>query len=149
VSSDGDAEPPAPLPAKSPTSSAVADAAPAKGPKARTGSRLPDDWTPADTPAVRALAAELGDPQAAARELDRFRDYWAAQPGAKGRKADWDATWRNWLRRAADDRANRPASGLPAEAARRTALIADAQGRQVSRFQLIRDQARQQQEALP
>ncbi|WP_220667454.1 hypothetical protein [Propionibacterium australiense] len=105
MSFDGDAGPLAPLPVKSPTSSAAADAAaPAKGakPKTRTGSRLPEGWTPADTPAARALAAELGDPQAVARELDRFRDHWAAQPGAKGRKSDWDATWRNWLRRAAE-----------------------------------------------
>jgi len=28
-----------------------------------------------------------------------FKDYWVAQPGAKGRKADWLATWRNWCRR--------------------------------------------------
>jgi hypothetical protein len=29
---------------------------------------------------------------------ERFRDYWIAQPGVKGRKADWSATWRNWVR---------------------------------------------------
>jgi len=28
----------------------------------------------------------------------RFADYWRAQPGAKGRKSDWLATWRNWVR---------------------------------------------------
>jgi hypothetical protein len=28
-----------------------------------------------------------------------FRDYWKAQPGLKGVKADWEATWRNWCRR--------------------------------------------------
>lgn len=28
----------------------------------------------------------------------KFRDYWASQPGQKGRKADWLATWRNWCR---------------------------------------------------
>lgn len=27
-----------------------------------------------------------------------FRDYWIAQPGQKGVKTDWDATWRNWVR---------------------------------------------------
>ena len=27
-----------------------------------------------------------------------FRDYWIAQPGSKGLKADWTATWRNWVR---------------------------------------------------
>ena len=29
---------------------------------------------------------------------ETFRDYWVAQPGQKGRKADWEATWRNWVR---------------------------------------------------
>ena len=27
-----------------------------------------------------------------------FRDYWIAQPGQKGSKTDWTATWRNWVR---------------------------------------------------
>jgi uncharacterized protein YdaU (DUF1376 family) len=30
--------------------------------------------------------------------FDAFRDYWIAQPGSKGLKADWLATWRNWVR---------------------------------------------------
>jgi hypothetical protein len=34
---------------------------------------------------------------------ERFIDYWRAQPGEKGRKMDWVATWRNWLRREEDD----------------------------------------------
>lgn len=29
----------------------------------------------------------------------QFRDYWIAQPGQKGVKLDWPATWRNWVRR--------------------------------------------------
>ena len=31
-------------------------------------------------------------------EAEKFRDYWNAQPGVKGRKLDWQATWRNWCR---------------------------------------------------
>ena len=31
--------------------------------------------------------------------FDEFRDYWIAQPGQKGVKTDWNATWRNWVRR--------------------------------------------------
>ena len=82
----------------------AADAAPAtantskpsKASKAR-GTRLPDGWVPDD-----ALIAwtKVNAPAAAnVLELDRFRDYWTAQPGAKGRKTDWAATWRNWARR--------------------------------------------------
>jgi len=29
-------------------------------------------------------------------EWDKFKDYWFAKGGAKGKKADWLATWRNW-----------------------------------------------------
>lgn len=32
----------------------------------------------------------------------RFVDYWRAESGAKARKLDWVAAWRNWLRRDAD-----------------------------------------------
>jgi uncharacterized protein YdaU (DUF1376 family) len=31
--------------------------------------------------------------------FEEFKDYWIAQPGQKGVKTDWDATWRNWIRR--------------------------------------------------
>ena len=30
---------------------------------------------------------------------EQFYDYWKAQPGSKGIKLDWFATWRNWVRR--------------------------------------------------
>ena len=44
---------------------------------------------------------ELGwNEQRASRTFAEFRDYWKAQPASKGVKADWDATWRNWCRRA-------------------------------------------------
>jgi nicotinamide mononucleotide adenylyltransferase len=30
---------------------------------------------------------------------DQFRDYWIAKAGAGATKLDWEATWRNWVRR--------------------------------------------------
>lgn len=33
-------------------------------------------------------------------ELAKFRDYWTAKAGKDAVKLDWDATWRNWLRKA-------------------------------------------------
>ncbi|QOT75072.1 hypothetical protein [Cupriavidus basilensis] len=30
---------------------------------------------------------------------EMFRDHWHAAGGANARKADWEATWRNWVRR--------------------------------------------------
>lgn len=74
--------------------------------KAAQGRRLPEDWTPGDEGA--AFARELGlDPD---RVFQAFRDYWLAQAGAKGRKADWPATWRNWCRKDAE-RLPRPSGG--------------------------------------
>jgi hypothetical protein len=71
-----------------------------RGAQAR-GTRLPEGWEPDE--AGRAFAADgLGARWAA--ELETFRDYWSAQPGEKGRKVDWSATWRNWCRRAGADR---------------------------------------------
>lgn len=59
--------------------------------------RLPADWTPSteDYNFCKVERPDLvADDVAAA-----FRDYWAGVPGAKGRKADWPATWRNWVRK--------------------------------------------------
>jgi len=56
---------------------------------------LPDDWTPSE--AGRDLAVSLGVDWVS--ELEVFRDYWISVPDAKGRKKNWDATWRNWVRR--------------------------------------------------
>ena len=82
----------------------VADAptAPAKAkPKRKvTGTRLPDGWFPSRTDANLRTERESGLTDRELQDaLDNFRDYWAAQPGQRGRKADWDATWRNWVRR--------------------------------------------------
>lgn len=66
------------------------------------GERIPANWDPGDAGMTFAAAQGLANGVVAA-ELAKFRDYWAAQPGAKGRKMDWPATWRNWVRKAAED----------------------------------------------
>ncbi len=82
----------------------VADApttpAEAKPKRKVTGTRLPDGWFPSRTDANLRTERESGlNDRELQDALDNFRDYWAAQPGQRGRKADWDATWRNWVRR--------------------------------------------------
>lgn len=68
----------------------------------RRGSRLPPDWQPSAE--LLAFAASRGWGGARlADELDNFRDYWHAAPGAKGVKLDWDATFRTWIRKARND----------------------------------------------
>jgi len=67
------------------------------------GCRLPDDWAP--SPPDTAIADELlGSPDRRRAELEKFRDHWKQQPGSKGVKLDWNAAWRNWIRRAAEYR---------------------------------------------
>ena len=69
--------------------------------KSNRGSRLPADWMPDD--AGRAFAAEQLGNSGARAELAKFRDWAASVAGAKGVKADWNAAWRNWVRKAAED----------------------------------------------
>ena len=64
---------------------------------ATRGSRLPANWVP---------NKELADWSKAERPdldlrkvLEEFRDYWTSVAGSKGVKLDWDATWRNWVRK--------------------------------------------------
>lgn len=61
-----------------------------------TASRLPADWA-ASAEDIEFCKTERPELVPAQTE-QRFRDYWIAQPGVKGRKADWPATWRNWVR---------------------------------------------------
>ena len=76
------------------------------GPRA---TRLPGDF--AVSRALAAWAAENVPGLDYATETMRFRDYWQSAAGAKARKTDWEATWRNWMRRAADDLAARQPRG--------------------------------------
>lgn len=66
-------------------------------PPSTKGSRLPIDWE---------LPTEWGEwaEQYLTRdeiilESDKFKDYWIAQTGKSAVKGDWQATWRNWIRR--------------------------------------------------
>lgn len=67
------------------------------------GTRLPDDWEPLGEGREFALSQGIGG-QAFHDEAAKFADYWRAQPGQKGVKTDWPATWRNWVRKAAEKR---------------------------------------------
>ena len=69
------------------------------------GHRLPEDWRPLPEDRPEALA-KLGSSAALEQEILKFHDYWKAQPGQRGLKLDWDATWRNWIRNAKGNTAN-------------------------------------------
>ena len=66
----------------------------------KLGTRMPDpfpvtaemvEWAQKETPHVDGK-----------RETERFEDHWRGKPGKDGRKLDWLATWRNWMRTAED-----------------------------------------------
>lgn len=60
------------------------------------GSRLPDDWQPTDE---MIAYCKTKRPDLDYKEVaENFRDWWIAQPGQKGVKRDWSATWRTWVR---------------------------------------------------
>jgi hypothetical protein len=67
------------------------------------GSRLAPDWQPSPDDRKAALAEGMPEAQVD-REANKFRDYWTGRAGANGVKLDWSATWRNWVRRACEDR---------------------------------------------
>ena len=84
---------------------------PRNGSGAAHGSRfaletLPDEWA--------VFAAGLGwDRDRIERTFASFADYWRGAAGAKGRKADWQATWRNWCRRSDESPPERNGSIFP------------------------------------
>lgn len=58
--------------------------------------RLPQDWQP--SPDELAWARNARPDVDPAAEAAKFRDYWHAKGGKDAAKADWSATWRNWIR---------------------------------------------------
>jgi len=75
--------------------------------RSSNGFRLPDDWEP--TPWTEESPIDL---MSWKRELGIFRDYWKALPGARGRKLDWDATWRIWISRTRQSHSAQPKLSL-------------------------------------
>jgi uncharacterized protein YdaU (DUF1376 family) len=75
-----------------------------------TGSRLSADWGPSGADIEFAIN-ERPDVDWR-KEAAKFRDYWAGKAGKDGRKADWSATWRNWIRRADGQPASRAGPAL-------------------------------------
>jgi len=73
----------------------------------KRGTRIPEAFEV--DPAMRSWAASQN---LAHLDLDgiteSFVDYWRSQPGQRGVKLDWFATWRNWVRK---ELSFRPAAG--------------------------------------
>lgn len=61
---------------------------------------IPDDWHPSvedwETMAEHFPWVDLK------LHTHAFNDYWRSVPPAKAKKVDWDRTWKNWIRRVAE-----------------------------------------------
>ena len=70
--------------------------------KQKRACRLPDDWRLPRSWGEWAMQ-EMGMTADAVRwEADKFADYWHAKAGANACKVNWQATWRNWIRKNAE-----------------------------------------------
>jgi hypothetical protein len=85
-------------PRQEPESERAGAAPDARPSRAKSATRIPEDF--ALNPERRGVAEAEKLP--VERTFAAFRDYWTAASGAKARKHDWDATWRNWCRTQAD-----------------------------------------------
>lgn len=82
--------------------------------KRRRATRIPDDFS---VTADMVEWARNNVPDVSGKlETEKFIDYWRAKPGASGVKADWVSTWRNWMRKAAEDQVTRRPTHLRAVA---------------------------------
>lgn len=66
------------------------------------GSRLEDGWMPSQK-VIDQMRQECPHVNLE-YEHRKFTDYWLSVPASRGRKSNWDATWRNWIRRASESR---------------------------------------------
>lgn len=70
-----------------------------EGPSQKGATRLPKDWNPKPE-SVEAMREHF--PWVDLKlETHKFRDYWIAS-SRNAMKKDWDAAWRNWIRKAAE-----------------------------------------------
>lgn len=69
--------------------------------RASRGTRLSPDWSPSEQDRSAAKQEGLSELEID-KEALRFRDYWIGRAGSGGVKLDWSATWRNWIRTAAE-----------------------------------------------
>lgn len=91
---------PSPAPAPTPAPGTVTGTVSVASEKTKRGTRLPDGWEPPDD-VIRAMHEQFPDLNLR-HEHDKFCDHWRAKAGKDGVKLDWVATWRNWIRTAAE-----------------------------------------------
>lgn len=69
--------------------------------KTTKGSRLPEDWQPADY--LVEWARKEFQHVDLALETDKFIDYWLSRADRGAIKLSWERTFRNWIRQASSN----------------------------------------------
>lgn len=83
----------------------IPDIAPENPAPTKNGTRLPDDWVLPKAYGTWALENSNLTESQIRIEADKFKDHWLSTANrASSRRADWMATWRNWIRNAKPDK---------------------------------------------
>jgi len=91
----------------------VVEASLVKAPAAQSrATRITEDYIPDERMRAWFAAENLHHVVDIRTEHAKFVDYFIAAPGERGRKLDWPATWRNWMRTAAERAGRRPGTAL-------------------------------------
>lgn len=117
-------------PEKKTISDKVVGAAVAARPEPAKSARLPDDWA---LPMAWGQWAQAEfphwTPDAVRLEGQKFADHWRTKSGKDGRKADWQAAWRNWCRSDIAQRAHPPGRAAQARDSPQSFAERDRQAR--------------------
>lgn len=63
-------------------------------------------------------------------EAEKFRNYWVSKTGKDATKADWPATWQNWILRTCEQKGYAPVAATPSSVDRRlTEFVLDSDPR--------------------
>lgn len=92
-------------------SSSEATTSKGRAPRSKA-TRVPENFEPTDEMRAWFVREQLGQVLNGLAEHEKFMDYWRAAPGVRGSKLDWPATWRNWMRTAAERAGRRPGSAV-------------------------------------
>lgn len=87
------------------------------------GVRLSDDYRPSEN--LVAWAHETFPGVDVKKETYAFIDYFTSLPGQRGLKTNWDAAWRNWIRKASErvPRSRQPQAPKQTNLQRNLALV--------------------------
>ena len=98
----------------------IVNGVPASAVKKKRAAQLPVNWQPDEADVVK-LSASFPNVDMD-NETDSFRDYWASRGEAR---ADWDAAFRNWIRKATSF-AKTPVTRLQGRPVGRAAAIGES-----------------------